>query len=122
MIEKGFVRQLNPAEIAALQAHIGAPCCAHCGAAVDIRRESACNHCRTPIAILDANAAQAALDGYRQAERTAPGLDNANILAETLLARERERSRRQRERSDIDIDPVDLLIEGVALLCKTLLK
>ena len=56
MIEKGFVRQLNPAEIDELSAKVGIIRCMGCGAPVDIRKDHACSHCRAPITILDPSA------------------------------------------------------------------
>jgi uncharacterized paraquat-inducible protein A len=64
MIEKGFVRQVSPAEIKELKLHVAILRCNSCGAPVDIRSESACPHCRAPIAVLDADAVEKALAGY----------------------------------------------------------
>lgn len=69
MIEKGFVRQLSGHEIGELSARIGTVRCTGCGAPVDIRRDTACPHCRAPIAILDADAVREALGGYEAAAR-----------------------------------------------------
>lgn len=121
MIEKGFVRQLNGAEIKELKARIGVVHCTGCGAPVDIRRDSACTHCRAPIAILDAQAVEAALAGYQQAalkQRTQP---DPEVLAEAVLLSERERSQYQRERgSRLNSDVGDLLLDGVSMLWNVL--
>jgi Zn-finger nucleic acid-binding protein len=117
MIEKGFVRQLSGAEIDQVKAHIGIVRCTGCGAAVDIRRDSACAHCRAPIAILDAQAVEKALAGYRQAAAQQAALPNPERLAEAILHNERERSRRQREHGlQRESDLADLLLDGVAIL------
>ena len=58
MIEKGFVRQLSGAEIREISARIAVVRCTGCGAPVDIRKQSACGHCRAPIAILDPQAVE----------------------------------------------------------------
>lgn len=113
MIEKGFVRQLSKAEIGELQARVDVVRCPSCGAPVDIRSESACGHCRSPVAILDTEAVEQALAGYQQAEvkRTAMSPDT---LAEAILARERLRSDWLREEKSPLNRPVhDLLIDGV---------
>lgn len=121
MIEKGFVRQLTPVEIRELSVRIGVVRCTGCGAPVDIRKESACGHCRAPIAILDADAVNAALAGYQRAAMRQAAAPDPALLAETILASERERSRRQRERgSGLDADIGDLLLDGVSMLWETL--
>ena len=118
MIEKGFVRQLTGAEIKELSAHIGVVRCTGCGAPVDIRTESACSHCRAPIAILDAEAVEKALAGYQQAATKQSAPPDPELLAAAILSRERERSQLRRERgSGLEADIGDLLQDGVAMLC-----
>jgi len=117
MIEKGFVRQLTGAEIKELSVRIGVVRCTGCGAPVDIRRDSACSHCRAPIAILDAQAVGAALAGYQQAALKQSAPADPTLLAEAILVSERERSQRQRERGHgLNADIGDLLQDGVAML------
>ncbi len=121
MIEKGFVRQLNGAEIKELKARIGIVRCTGCGAPVDIRKDSACTHCRAPIAILDPQAVEAALAGYQQAALKQRAPTDPTVLAEAILFSERERSQRQRERgSGLDSDIGDLLLDGVSMLWNVL--
>jgi Zn-finger nucleic acid-binding protein len=121
MIEKGFVRQLTGGEIKELSVRIGVVRCTGCGAPVDIRQDSACTHCRAPIAILDAEAVAEALAGYQQAAIERSAATDPARLAETIMLRERERSRRQRERgSALDTDIGDLLLDGVCMLWETL--
>lgn len=121
MIEKGFVRQLTGAQIKAISVRIAVVRCTGCGAPVDIRKQSACNHCRAPIAILDAQAVEQALAGYHRATVKQAAPADPALLADALLLTERERSRRQRERgSALDADIGDLLLDGVSMLWKTL--
>ena len=121
MIEKGFVRQLSGAEIKELSVRIGVIRCTGCGAPVDIRKESACSHCRAPIAILDAHAVEAALAGYQQAALKQAAPTDPALLADAILLTERERSRHQRERgSALDADIGDLLLDGISMIWKTL--
>lgn len=115
MIEKGFVRQLTGLEIDQLKASIGVVRCTGCGAAVDIRKESACSHCRAPIAILDPQAVEKALAGYRQATANPAAAMSPELLAEGVLFSERERSQRQRARG-LNADVGDLLQDGVAMV------
>jgi Zn-finger nucleic acid-binding protein len=117
MIEKGFVRQLNGAEINELKARIGTIRCNGCGAPVDIHKESACGHCQAPIAILDPQAVEQALAGYHQAAVKQAAPADPAVLAETILFAERERNRHQRERGGgLDADIGDLLLDGVAMV------
>jgi hypothetical protein len=117
MIEKGFVRQLTGAEISQLKERIGVVRCTGCGAPVDIRQDSACSHCRAPIAILDPQAVEAALAGYQQDAMRHAAAPTPEVLADAILFKERERSRRQRERGSAgDADLGDLLLDGVAMI------
>lgn len=124
MIEKGFVRQLAPAEITTLAARVGTIRCNGCGAPVDIRHNHACTHCRAPIAILDADAVEQALARYQHAEikRTTVNVD---ALGDAIVMREREISRRNRELSRgriEDIEVGDLLLSGVELIWKLVFR
>ncbi len=124
MIEKGFVRQLNPAEIHTLAAKIGIIHCSGCGAPVDIRKKQACDHCKAPITVLDPEAVDKALSRFRQAEvlRSAP--PNYELLADVLIMQEREKSRRLRERrqqglfdkADDGVDAGDLIVGGIGFI------
>lgn len=117
MIEKGFVRQLTGAELDELKLRIGVVRCTGCGAPVDIRNDSACPHCRAPIAILDTQAVEAALAGYQQAALKQAAPPDPVLLAEAILFSERERSQRQRERGyGLNADIGDLLQDGVAMI------
>ncbi|MCL2524543.1 MAG: zf-TFIIB domain-containing protein [Betaproteobacteria bacterium] len=118
MIEKGFVRQLNPTEIETLSAKIDVVRCMSCGAPVDIRRDHACGHCRAPIAILDPNAVEQALQRFQSAETRRNTID-VNALGDAIVAQERQKSRWQREEADSldDLrginDAIDLLAGGI---------
>ncbi|WP_420851691.1 hypothetical protein [Propionivibrio soli] len=96
MIEKGFVRQLAPAEIKTLAARVETIRCTGCGAPLDIRTQSACSHCGSPIAILDPDAVDKALADYQQKEQKSAQRDPA-ALAEAILAIERQRSAQKAE-------------------------
>ncbi len=117
MIEKGFVRQLNGTEIKQLSAQIGTVRCTGCGAPVDIRHDTACTHCRAPIAILDPAAVEKALSNYQQvAQRTAPEA-RPELLTDTLLQAERIREQHQRgSRNILTTDLDDLLTAGIDIV------
>jgi hypothetical protein len=117
MIEKGFVRQLTGAEIAELKVRIGVVRCTGCGAPVDIRKDSVCDHCHAPIAILDEQAVEKALAGYEEAALRQVPPHAPALLAEAILSSERERNQRQRERQGVlTADIGDLLLDGVAMV------
>jgi len=120
MIEKGFVRQLTAAEISELAAKVGTIRCNGCGAPVDIRKDHACTHCRSPITILDPAAVEQALARYQHAEVKRTTVD-VDALGDAIVMREQENSRYQREKRQgriEDIDVGDLLISGVELAWK----
>ena len=120
MIEKGFVRQLTAAEIGQLAIKVATIRCSGCGAPVDIRKDHACTHCRSPITILDPAAVEQALARYQQAEVKRTTVD-VDALGDAIVMRERENSRHQREKRQgriEDIDVGDLLISGVELAWK----
>lgn len=122
MIEKGFVRQLSDAEIGELAAKVGTVRCTGCGAPIDIRRDHACGHCRSPIAILDPSAVEQALARYQQAEIKRTTRD-VEALGDAIVMREREKSRYQRERQQgriEDLDVGDLIVSGVEGLLQLL--
>ncbi|MEO6277862.1 zf-TFIIB domain-containing protein [Roseateles sp.] len=96
MIEKGFVRQLTKPEIASIAAKVGVIHCSSCGAPVDLRREDACSHCRSPLSLLDPEAVERALQTYANAGARQPASAPADI-ADALIAVAKERSRAQRE-------------------------
>jgi hypothetical protein len=67
--EKNFVRSLTPAEVQALRAHVAQVRCSGCGAPVDVARDAACGYCRSPLAILDADAVRKTLAELGAAEQ-----------------------------------------------------
>jgi hypothetical protein len=120
MIEKGFVRQLNDAEINTLKAQVGTIRCNGCGAPVDIRQDHACTHCKAPITILDPSAVEQALATYQQAEVRRTTRD-VELLGDAIVMREKERSRQQREGrhssyASEGAEIGDLFVDGIDLV------
>ena len=115
MIEKGFVRQLNTAEIDELSAKVGIIRCMGCGAPVDIRKDHACTHCRAAITILDPGAVEQALARFQTAEVKRTTRD-VEALGDAIVMREREKSRLLRKKAEPEnagiIDAIDLLSAG----------
>ncbi len=117
MMEKGFVRQLNGAEIAELARQVQVIRCSGCGAPVDIRRENVCNHCRSPIVILDPEAVDKALDNFGSRAKRQEQVD-PHAFADALIANERLKSQtaRERQKSALDTDISDLVLNGAEAL------
>lgn len=67
LTEKGFVRHLAKAEVERVAVSIAQISCHACGAPIDLRRDMVCPHCRSPIAVLDAEATRHALHAYSMA-------------------------------------------------------
>lgn len=126
MIEKGFVRHLQKTEIDTLSAKVAIVRCNSCGAPVDIRKDYACGHCRSPIAILDPAAVEKALARYQQAEVQRTTMD-VEALGDAIIMKERQRSQMERDRRTNRLDAVDdvidvgdLLIGAAAFIWKAL--
>lgn len=66
--EKKFVRSLSPLELTRVRAEIQHVACPSCGAAVDLEHSAACSYCGSPIAVLDADAVNAAMKSWAEAE------------------------------------------------------
>ncbi|WP_150429055.1 zf-TFIIB domain-containing protein [Dechloromonas sp. CZR5] len=118
MIEKGFVRQLSPAEVNELSAKVGVVRCTGCGAPVDIRQDHACRHCSAPIAILDADAVEKALARLQHAETRRTTRD-VEALGDAIVMRERAESRQRRQNAETEtglVDVIDLVSAGFELV------
>jgi DNA-directed RNA polymerase subunit RPC12/RpoP len=115
MIEKGFVRQLNGAEIADLARKVQTIRCSGCGAPVDIRREHVCTHCRSPIVILDPDAVRRTRSMTSARRRSRQEHVDPHAVADALLANERAKSQvtRQERKSLLEADLSDLVLGGI---------
>lgn len=91
MIEKGFVRQLTPAEIDDMASRVAVIYCTSCGAPVDLRKDHACPHCRSAFSLLDPKAVEKALADYAKAANK-KGNAHAPQLADALIMLERDRA------------------------------
>ncbi|WP_371325390.1 zf-TFIIB domain-containing protein [Dechloromonas sp. ZY10] len=123
LIEKGFIRQLTPGEIARLAVEIKQIRCNGCGAPVDLQRDPACPHCRAPITLLDPQAVETALARYHQADQRQARAPSPEALGDLIIATERERSRLRREKAGAwneRVDLVDLLVDGAGFLLRLL--
>lgn len=119
MIEKGFVRQLTPAEIDDMAQRVAIIRCSSCGASVDLRTDHACPHCHSAFSLLDPQAVEHALQGYARASQqvTTPATQ-ASHLADILMMQERDRQQALREQQSTP--SIDLFDVGLALVKKML--
>jgi hypothetical protein len=127
MVEKGFVRHLNPAEVKALAHEVKAIQCSSCGASVDLRHNDRCSHCGAAFALLDPAAVSEALAHFaQQADQRAAHAAHAasapppltqggrwtpevhqRVLdehTEAAIERNRERERRREQRDELLTD------------------
>lgn len=81
--EKQFVRSLTPAELGRLRAQARQVRCSSCGAPVDVEHSSACEYCRSPIAVLDADAVNEALQHWTAADAQGRKRESAAAAATT---------------------------------------
>jgi hypothetical protein len=51
--EKNFIRPLTGEQIAELREHLHSVNCSNCGAPIDLAHKTVCDHCRTPLSMLD---------------------------------------------------------------------
>ena len=129
MIEKGFVRLLTPAEIDDIAQRVTVIHCNSCGAPVDLKKDHACTHCRSPLSLLDPQAVEKALQGYAHAVKTTTASAPAAVgVADALIMLERDRQRALREAGaqrnalltrDASSD-IDLWSIGIALVAAVL--
>lgn len=119
MIEKGFVRQLNGAEVDDLVRKVQTIRCAGCGAPVDIGRDPVCTHCRSPIVILDPDAVRTALEDFGKRANQRP---DPHAVADALIANERAKSQavRHERKNLLEADLSDLVLGGIESVWKRL--
>ncbi len=122
--EKQFVRTLTQAEVEGLRATVRQVRCTGCGAAVDLSRDAACGYCRSPVAVLDAQAVEKALAGLGEAQRrrqARPEVDPESVLKAVRAgqqAKERRESAWTRDVTSTSAAPavVDLVMAGIGYL------
>jgi hypothetical protein len=84
--EKDFVRPLSPQQLADLRANVQMINCSNCGAPIDLVHASACEHCRTPISMLDLKQIERMVDQLRKAGEAPRTIDP---MLPARLAREK---------------------------------
>jgi hypothetical protein len=118
--EKNFVRSLTGPEIARLRERVAQVRCSGCGAPIDLSRDAACSYCRSPVAVLDADAVAKTVAELSAAEAHGSTIDPERIAAAFLGTREAKRpaSPWMKEVPVMGADPliVDLIADGLSAL------
>ena len=77
--EKDFIRPLSAGQIDELRKNLRSVNCSNCGAPVDLAQGSACEHCRSPLSMLDVGQAERLVAALQQ--KAAPrGVDPEMLL------------------------------------------
>jgi hypothetical protein len=107
LAEKQFVRPPTPAELARLRETVRQVSCAQCGGPIDLRNDSACPHCGTPVTLIDPASVQKALRELASGPAPPDPVDvnrriaDAQIDALFALARERDQEALRPQRRDL---------------------
>jgi uncharacterized protein YbaR (Trm112 family) len=121
LLEKNFVRPLSGSELEALKARVQNVQCSNCGAPIDLRHDTVCPYCRSPLAILDPDAVGKALGELNTAEVQRKTID-IDRLADALTMRAPD-TLNQRAGGAMDTNPGatgDLVAAGIALVAALL--
>ena len=94
--EKNFIKPLSAEQIADLRAHVHTVNCSNCGAPIDLEKRSACEHCKSPLSMLDIHHAESIIEHLRTADTELAEVD-------PTLALDRLRARRQSEHAFSEI-------------------
>jgi hypothetical protein len=104
--EKNFIRPLSPQQIAELRQNVQTVNCSNCGAPVDLTRGTACDHCRSPLSMLDMKQADALVAQLQKAEnRTRQPVDPSLPLELARARRDVEFSFSRLEGNGTWLDP-----------------
>ena len=87
--EKDFIRPISAAQLAELRKSVQSINCSNCGAPIDLAKGKACDHCGSPLSILDLGQSGALLTKLREASVPESGhVDPALPLALDRARRE----------------------------------
>jgi hypothetical protein len=112
--QKNFIRTPSPAELAKLRETVRQVTCSQCGAPVDLARDSACPHCRTPLALIDPDGVAKALQDLATAKADRAPADPAAVRV--VLAKAQVSAALDRERMREGEVGQDLVAIGVAAI------
>jgi predicted Zn-ribbon and HTH transcriptional regulator len=78
--EKDFIRPLSAAQIDDLRKNLQSINCSNCGAPVDLAKGTACEHCKSPLSMLDVGQAQKLVAALRGQVAKGGAVDPALLL------------------------------------------
>jgi hypothetical protein len=70
--EKDYIRPLSPQQIAKLRENIQILNCHNCGAPIDLAKASSCEHCHSPLSMLDMQQPQQMLEALNRVANSKP--------------------------------------------------
>jgi Zn-finger nucleic acid-binding protein/uncharacterized OB-fold protein len=70
--EKNFIHPLSPQEVQKLRESVHAVNCSSCGASIDLKNDSVCPYCHSPITMLDLKGQRQMLEQLKQAAEPKP--------------------------------------------------
>jgi hypothetical protein len=114
--EKNFIRPLPAAELEELRRQVGAVNCSNCGGVIDLAKRSTCDHCGSPLSVLDTKQAERLVAELRNADRSGRPVDPTLPLQLAQARGELERSFAAFERSsgpELGARPSDLVVAGL---------
>ena len=68
--EKNFIRPLSPEQVEELRKNVQTVNCSNCGAAIDLTQSSKCDHCGSPLSMLDAQQTQQLVAELQKADQS----------------------------------------------------
>jgi Zn-finger nucleic acid-binding protein len=121
--EKDFIRPLTTAQIAELRRNVQTVNCANCGGPVDLSQGGTCDHCHSPLSMLDMKQAGAMVTQLREAERDKDRIDPALPLDLVRARREVDLAFRGLDKDDSwirDNSTGDLVSAGLKFVARWL--
>jgi hypothetical protein len=73
--EKNFIRPLSPEQVEELRKNVQTVNCSNCGAAIDLTHSSKCDHCGSPLSMLDVQQTQQLVAELQKADRSDKPVD-----------------------------------------------
>ncbi len=113
-----FVRDLTAAEVRTLSVDARVIKCVNCGASTDIREQSACEYCRAPIAVLDAEQLSKTLADLAAADEQRHKVDPTWPLRADQARRQTEAAFAQLRRGQGVTPDLDMIESGIRLFTR----
>jgi len=115
-----FVRDLSAAEVRDLGVRVAVIKCVNCGASVDVRTQSACGSCQSPVAVIDEGQLTRTLADLEAAAARRATIDPSWPLRAAQARRQTEAVFAELNRGGGATPSVDLVASGVALFADVL--